>query len=113
VGIALASSTHAANAETKWADGDGAADTSDLPESIVLRITAALPAIEGLAHNPEMAANTSYVLATAVEIRTASGPEPPSSALPRARQLARTTKLSIANLHSDIATLYPRVTNHF
>jgi len=65
-------------------------------------IVTAAPAVEGLAANPEVAASAGHVLATAIEIHPIQADSGLSTQLfPRARQLARTGKFSIMNLHGD------------
>jgi len=68
----------------------------------VVGIIAALPAVEGLAADAEMAAGAGHVAATMVKIHPIQAdPGLAAQLLPRARQLARTGKLSIMNLHFD------------
>ena len=76
----------------------------------VVRIVAFLPTIEALAADAKVPAGEGHVLAAAIVVHPIqAGAGLAAQLLPCARQLARTGKLSIMNLHFD--TL-PSVNNH-
>jgi len=68
----------------------------------VLGIIPALPAVERLAADSKMATGASHVAAATIKIHPGqTSPGLPAQLFPRARQLARTRKFPIANLHFD------------
>jgi len=78
--------------------------------SQVARVVSFLPAIKDLTTDSEVAAGEGHVVAAAVVIHPVqTGPGLAAQFFPRARQLARTGKFSIANLHFDTLS---SVNNH-
>ena len=82
-----------------------------LQRAQVLGIVALLPAVEDLAADTEVATGEGHVVAAAVIVHPLqAGAGLAAQLFPRARQLARTGKFSITNLHFDTLS---SVNNHY